>query len=74
MTCLRPVSWVDKFLLQEEMRRLEACGFSFQGQTEEEKLGVNHWILRVGVVEEREKAKKHRRGELNGHEADSGID
>ena len=58
MTHLRPISLADKVLLQEEIRRLELRGFSFQGKTDEERLGVDRWVLGVAIVEEREGQKR----------------
>lgn len=60
MSQLRPSSELDRFMMREELRRLEARGFSFKGKTEEEKLGVDKWILGVAVVEE--KSSKSRKG------------
>ena len=61
-TTLRPASWADKVLLQEEMRRLQLRGFSFRGDTEAERLGFDRWVLGVAVVEERERKAKKRKG------------
>ena len=63
MTNLRPASLADKVLLQEEMRRLALRGFSFRGETEEARLGVDRWVLGVAVVEERGSKKRKKREE-----------
>ena len=55
----------DRLLLQQEMRRLQAKGYSFQGQTEAEKLGVDRWVLSVGIVEEGLKSTKPKKGGSN---------
>ena len=43
----------DRLLLRQEVERLKAKGYSFQGETESERLGVDAWVLSVGLVEER---------------------
>ena len=43
----------DRYLLRLEIERLKALGFSFKGETEEEQLGIDAWVLSVGVVEEK---------------------
>lgn len=55
----------DRLLLREEIERLKRLRYSFQGDTEEERLGVDRWILGVMIVEERQTVK-NRKGKKGG--------
>ena len=55
---LRTANDYDRWLLQQEMDRLKALGFSFKGDTEAERLGIDAWVLGVAVVEEKQKASR----------------
>lgn len=59
MAQLRLLSDYDRLLMLNELDRLKQRGFSFQGKTEAEKLGVDAWILEVKVVEEKTPTGKY---------------
>ncbi len=58
---LRTATDYDRLLLRREIERLKALGFSFKGDTEAERLGIDAWVLGVAVVEEKQKAGRPKR-------------
>ena len=63
---LRRSSEHDRLMLEEEIRRLRKRGFSFKGETIQQQLGVDAWILGVGVVDDKKINKPKNGGKDNG--------
>ena len=58
---LRKSTDYDLWLLQREIARLKALGYSFHGNTEAEQLGIDAWVLGVAAVEEKQNAGRSKR-------------
>ena len=61
MSVIRMADEQDRLLLRYEMDLLRKRGFRFEGATEQEKLGVDRWILGVAVVEEKSRKTSGRK-------------
>ena len=58
MSSLRLLADYDRVLLLNELDRMKQRGYSFQGETEDKRLGVDSWVRGVKVVEEKQRPKK----------------